>query len=104
MEWEAPTADYWPTSSFGVPLAAWGTLALIGLFAVVVVAETQEQAEAVGAVLGIIGFMPTIIGTGLGIACFERRLENPPSLWGGLIWNIVNLSVWLLLVIVGLFL
>ena len=83
-------------------LAVWGTIALVVLFAAGTVA-TELETEALGMALSILGFLPTIIGLGLGIASFDRRLGNPSAVWIGTIWNIVNLAVWLLLIIAGLF-
>lgn len=50
-----------------------------------------------------LAFVSIIVGTGLGFGALDRRLGNPPSLWGAAIWNSVVLGIFLVLIVIGLF-
>jgi hypothetical protein len=80
-------------------LAIWATIGTALLFT----GAASEAGEAGAMVLGILVGMPAIIGGGVGIACFERRLGNPPVVWVAAIWNIVLLVLMVILSIVGSF-
>ncbi|KKM72123.1 hypothetical protein LCGC14_1423650 [marine sediment metagenome] len=80
-------------------LAIWATAGTVLLFSGVAV----EAGEAGAMVIGILVAMPAIIGGGVGLACFERRLGNPPIVWVVAIWNIILLAIMVILSIVGSF-
>lgn len=78
-------------------LATWATIGIAILFS----GWAQTAGEAAVTVLGMAVAIPAIIGGGVGIACFERRLGNPPVVWVAAIWNIILLTMTVLLAIVG---
>lgn len=86
---------------WAIVLAVWGTLALVALLAGAPMMPPSEG-EVFGAIMGFLGFVPSMVGLGVGISCFERRLANPPIVWVAAIWNIVIVGVWILLIIVGI--
>ena len=47
-------------------------------------------------------FIPSLIGTGLGIGSLDKRLGNPPSVWIAAIWNSLISAAFVGLVFIGL--
>jgi hypothetical protein len=80
-------------------LAIWATVGTVLLFTGLATNADEGTARVIGILVG----MPAIIGGGVGIACFERRLGNPPIVWVAAIWNIILLGLMLILSIVGSF-
>ena len=89
---------------FAYALAAWATLALAVLFsgALAGLVEQSKEAEAaIGVLAGIGIFIPTLAGTALSFSALDKRLGNPPAIWGAVIWNAVLLAMWVVLSVVG---
>jgi hypothetical protein len=72
-------------------------------FLIISTASTPGDAEAVGVAAWVLVGIPSIIGLGVGLSCFERHLRNPPLVWGGAVWNGIIVGVWLLLILIGNF-
>lgn len=85
-------------------IAVWGTLGLVLLFsgALVNASKDKQSEEALGVAIHLLLFIPSLIGLGLSIATFDRRLPNPASLWIAALWNGLIFTVLLILVIIGL--
>lgn len=81
-------------------LAIWTTLALVIAFAGALDQFGDERAAE--AFFSVCVYIPAIIGTGTGFASMDRRLGNPASVWGAVIWNSILLGILILLVIIGL--
>ena len=79
--------------------AGWGTLMMVGCLMGVFAGMAQKSA---GLLVTFGGIIPGLIGMGLGVSCFERRLGNPPIVWVSGIWNIVVFLAWALLVVAGM--
>ena len=60
------------------------------------------RGEAVNAILGNAILIPAIGGLVLSLSAFDRRLRNTIGVWMGVVWNGVNLGIFLLLMIIGL--
>jgi len=85
-------------------LAIWSTLAVALWFAALANMNANgPDVAALGALIYLVAFIPSLIGTALGVGTFDRRLSNPASIWGAVIWNGAILSMLLLLTIVGTF-
>jgi hypothetical protein len=85
---------------FSYGLAVMSTLG-IGLLFSGALAEGSREDRIIAALVGILIFIPTVIGTALSIAVFDRRLPNPGSLWGAAIWNGLLMLIMIFLVIIG---
>lgn len=85
-------------------IALWGTVGLVLLFAGVLTGAFRDKSseEALGIAIHMLLFIPSLIGVGLSIASFDRRLPNPASLWIAALWNGLIFTVLLILVIIGL--
>lgn len=83
--------------------AIWGTLGMVAFMtgAAAGLFKSAGGEAAVGAFYSIFLFIPALVGGGLGISCFDRRLRNPPSVWGAAIWNSILLLIHVMLVIIG---
>jgi hypothetical protein len=86
---------------FAYALAVWSTLAIAVLFSGVLVAEDQGQQEAIELAAGLLIFTPTLGGTALSFSALDKRLGNPPVVWGAVIWNGILLAVWVILSVIG---
>ena len=89
---------------FAYALAAWATLALAVLFSGALsgmVEQSKEAEAAIGVLAGIGIFLPTLGGTALSFSALDKRLGNPPAIWGAVIWNGVLLALWVVLSVVG---
>ncbi len=90
---------------FGVSLAlaGWGALAFVGLFflAATLGIESDNDAEALGALMAGIGLVPVVIGAALGLSAIEKRLYNPVWLWIPTALNALVLLGWVLLTALG---
>ncbi|MBI5722507.1 MAG: hypothetical protein HZA50_01005 [Planctomycetes bacterium] len=80
-------------------LAIWVTAGTALLFSGMAANAGESAATLIGILIGI----PAIIGGGVGIACFERRLGNPPVVWVAAIWNIILLALMMILTVIGSF-
>ena len=84
-------------------IACWTTFAMFllmsGAFAGAV--STQAELEVFGMIIGVLIIIPAIIGTALSVSVLDRRLSNPPSVWGAIVWNGLVLLAFLLLSIIG---
>jgi hypothetical protein len=84
-------------------LAAWASLGMVLTFTGALAGFAQDMGETgFGILLAAVVFLPSIIGTALGISTIERRLSNPPVLWGAAIWNGLVMGGFLLMIVVGL--
>ena len=89
---------------FAYALAGWATLAIAVLFsgALGEMFDHSKEAQAVvGLLAGILIFVPTLGGTALSFSALDKRLGNPPVIWGAVIWNGVLLALWVVLSVVG---
>jgi hypothetical protein len=80
-------------------LAIWATIGTVLMFT----GLASRLGQGGAAILGILVVIPAIIGGGVGIACFERRLGNPPVVWAAAIWNIILLVLMVVLCVIGSF-
>lgn len=83
-------------------LAIWCTLGTIIFLVAIRSAETAEEATITGTAAWLLAGIPSIVGLGIGLSCFEKNLRNPPILWVAAIWNIVVCAFWLLHVIANM--
>jgi hypothetical protein len=58
--------------------------------------------EATNTVFGNLILWPGLIGMGMALSAFDRRLRNSPLIWTTLVWNGINVGLFLLLMIIGL--
>jgi hypothetical protein len=86
-------------------IAGWSTLGigllLSGAFAPMMMTDPMSF-KIISILIGLFIMLPAIIGGGLGIACFDRRLGNPALVWVAAIWNTVLVCVVLLLTLIGI--
>jgi hypothetical protein len=84
-------------------LGGWSTLGLAlllsGVFAGM--AKSKSDLEAIGVVISMLVFLPALAGIALSISSLDRKLGNPGSVWGAVVWNSINVAVLILLVIIG---
>lgn len=85
-------------------LAVWATLATAVLLSGLLesLAETENEEEALGGLLTFGLLIPAIVGLALGCSAFDRRLNNPMSVWVAAIWNGLIAVLFILLCIIGL--
>jgi len=81
-------------------LAVWGTVGLVVFMSGLFASMGEVGLEVIFAVFL---FIPALVGGALGISCIDRRLSNPPSVWGTAIWNISLLAIHILLRVVAQF-
>lgn len=85
-------------------LAAWCTftfiLSMSGVFASCV--NSKEGRNIFGILFIFLVFLPSIVGIGLSIGSYDRRLSNPPSIWIAAIWNGLIFSLLVFLSIIGI--
>ena len=79
-------------------LAIWGT---VGFALVLLGAFAEMGEEEAGIIVGVFLIIPSLIGAGLGLACLDKRLGNPPVVWVAAIWSTLILVAWLLLSLIG---
>ena len=86
-------------------LAAWATLGIIVIFsgALAGSVSSQQELEALGIFIFVVVFVPALGGIGLAFASMERKLGNPPWVWGAVIWNCITVGILMLLTLVGTF-
>ena len=83
--------------------AVWNTVGTFLLFSGVFASFAKSDRAAVGLIISVFIFMPSIIGTALGVSTLDKRLSNPPVVWGAAIWNGIITGIHLLLIIIGNF-
>lgn len=86
-------------------LGVWSTAVMSALLTGVFAGMADDPAgeEAVGMLLSLLLFVPSLIGTALGVSALERRLPNPPAAWVAVAWNALILGGFILLIVIGLF-
>jgi hypothetical protein len=86
-------------------LAIWCTLGLVVLLsgALAEFAADPQSAELLGVGVWVLIFIPALIGMALSLSSVDRRLRNPPAVWGAVVWNGLLMGVLLLLTIAGMF-
>ena len=62
----------------------------------------KEMMQLVGVLVSLFVFAPGLVGMALSFSAFEKRLPNPPLLWGAVIWNAILMAVLALLILLGL--
>lgn len=67
------------------------------------VVASQTSPAAAGAMFSLLSFVPAVAGTALAMSAMERKLGNPPALWGAAIWNGLLVVMFLSLSIIGSF-
>jgi hypothetical protein len=87
-----------------IAIAVWCTIFLAVLFsgALAKHLRTAADRQALGVAFSLFLMVPSIVGLALGLGSIDRRLNNPPPLWVGTIWNGVIVAIFLLLCIAGL--
>jgi hypothetical protein len=85
--------------------AVWNTLGLALLMSGVLASEfqTKEKEQILGVIYSVFLWIPSLIGAALGISCLDRRLRNPGSVWGAVIWTCILLGIHIVLVVIGNF-
>jgi hypothetical protein len=63
--------------------------------------RTKSDQMALGMVIGLFVFIPSIVGTAMAVSAYDRRLSNPASVWAAIVWNSILLAIYLLLILVG---
>ena len=87
---------------WSIGLAIWSFAALVALTLLSTRFEAESAAlSAIGTLYMLFGFLPAIVGFALGCATFDRRLQNPKSLWIGPVSNGVVILIFLLMMIAG---
>lgn len=82
-------------------LGSVATLSILLLFASA--SASSNGAGPAAALFSVLTFLSSLIGTAISVAAFDRRLSNPPAVWGAMIWNGVVFGIILLLCIIGMF-
>lgn len=84
-------------------LAVWSTIGIAVLLSGALAGSvtTKSEEEALGIVIGLLVFAPSIVGTALAVSVFDRRLVNPPAIWVAAIWNGAVLAALILISIIG---
>jgi len=74
---------------FGYVLAVWSTIGLVvivsGMLASMV--TDRESLSRLGLMIIFFIFIPSLLGLAVSFSAQEKNLPNPPSVWGGIIWN-----------------
>ncbi len=84
-------------------LAVVATLGIGLTFLVAMQPQAGNQGvELVGIVFQLFVLLPALVGLALGVSVFDKKLHNPPALWGGPVWNGIILFGAVLLIIAGL--
>jgi len=85
-------------------MGIWTTIGLVVLMSGVLAPKSRRSgdAEAVGVLIEIFIFLPSIVGTALGWASMDKRLGNPGWVWGAAIWNSIILTILIALTVIGL--
>ena len=89
---------------FAYALAAWSTLALAVFFGGAVLglfSQNKELEAVIDLVFGLFVFAPTLGGTALSFSALDRRLGNPPVIWGAVMWNGILLALYIGLSLLG---
>jgi len=86
-------------------LAGWSLVALVAVMvgAAVLFGDDPIAEMALGVVLIVVAYLPSIVGTALGMSAFRKGASNPLSVWIALILNSLVLAGFTLLVLVGNF-
>lgn len=58
--------------------------------------------DAINTLIGNAIFIPTLAGTALGFATYDRKLRNPALFKTAIIWNLVLVAIYLVLIVIGL--
>jgi hypothetical protein len=91
------------TAAWAIALAIWSTLGLAILMsgALASLMQTKGDQEIIGTIVGFLVLIPTLVGSGLGVSCLDRRLGNPALVWVAAVWNGVLLAAMVLLMVIG---
>ena len=85
-------------------MAIWCTLALIlllsGAFATTV--SSRSEMEVINMVIGLVVFVPALVGGAVGLGSLDKRLGNPPVVIVAAVWNGILLALMVILTFVGL--
>jgi hypothetical protein len=91
----------------GAYIAAVVTTIVLGLvFSGVLMSDLDghgQAQEAADTILGVFMLGPSIAGVALSLCAYDRRLPNPASVWGAIIWNGGMMALLVLLSVVGAF-
>ncbi len=78
------------------------TLALLSTGALGTYSRDPVDQQVLGMIASVFIYIPALVGLGMSFSARERRLPNPPLLWGALIWNIAVCAILAILTIYGL--
>lgn len=85
-------------------LAVWSVAAFVGIILFAAGSATsRSEEEALGVMISLLVFVPSLVGVGLGFSAIERRGTNSMWMWGAVVLNCIVLAVFILLSIVGSF-
>ena len=63
---------------------------------------SPKDVQALGCIVLLIIYAPSIVGTAMASNAFNRRLRNTAMIWTALVWNIVIISVLGLQMLLGM--
>ena len=86
-------------------LGGWSLVALIGTiaFAAMMVGDDPLAEIVLGVVLMVVAYVPSVIGTALGMSALRKGGPNPATVWIALILYSIILAVFFLLMLIGNF-
>ena len=87
---------------WSIGLAIWCVLSMVVMVIVIRQSHDPKEAEAIGGVMSLVSMIPSLIGLGLGVATFDRRMATPGIAWIGVVGNGLVLGIWLLFIVIGL--
>lgn len=89
----------------GIVLAAYCTLMYVFMItgALYRAFGSPTDLQALGCVIMLVLYAPSIVGTSLAVTARDRRLRNTTMIWIGLVWNVVILTVLGIQFVVGIF-
>ncbi len=87
----------------GLAVAAYCTLISMFIFSGALFRSTggKYDEQALGLLIMFLLVVPSLVGIALGFSAYERRLKNPPLVWTALVWNVLLVSAFLLLTLIG---
>ena len=65
------------------------------------IAHSPSDLRMLAGVVMMIVFAMAIAGTIMAVSSLDKRLGNPGSIWGSVVWNSVILGILILLSIIG---
>ncbi len=84
-------------------MAVWCTLGWVVLLSGALSGMIQTKADetALGLVMSLFLFIPSLVALALGVSALDRRLVNPTTIWVATVWNALLVLAYFLLMIKG---